>query len=199
MKIKITTTDGLLGTASANSELYEEFIGGKCADKDKVKEEIESLDTDELVEKTMTVFHKDKDNNPILYDYQIRGFIKEAIGAMVEFGSYQIGKAKLSKFTYKRFVDNFIFVTPREIQLMLPDSGVITTCTRPLRAETMRGARVALAHSEEVPEGTSLECTINVTEPKLMDLVKRALDFGEHKGIGQWRNSGKGRFNWEEV
>ena len=199
MIVKITTTDGLLGTASANPELYEEFIGGKCSDKEKVKDELESLDTEALVEKTMTVFHRGKDGNPILYDYQIKGFIKEAIGVMVEFGAIKIGKASLSKWTYKRVVDNFIFVTPREIPLRIPDGGSVTTCTRPLRATTMRGERIALAHSEEVPGGTSLECAINVTEPQLMDIVKRALDYGEHKGLGQWRNSGKGRFIWEEV
>ena len=33
MKVRLTLTNGLLGTASANPELYEEFIGKKCADK----------------------------------------------------------------------------------------------------------------------------------------------------------------------
>ena len=198
MKIKITLTDALLGTASANQELYEEFIGGKCADKEKVKEELQSLETEELVEKTMTIFHR-KDRIPILYDYQIRGFIKEAIGAMVEFGPINIGKVKFSKWTYKRLVDDHIFVKPREIKLRLPGWGKITNCTRSLRATTQRGERIALAHSEEAPKGTEFECEITWNPPVLEKTVREALDFGQNKGLGQWRNSGKGRFIWAEI
>ena len=198
MKVKIKLTDEMLGTSSANPELYEEFIGGKCADKEKVKEELQSLETDELVEKTMTIFHR-KDRIPILYDYQIRGFIKEAIGAMVEFGPINIGKIKVSKWTYKRIVDSHIFVKPREIKLRLPTGGQITNCTRSLRATTQRGERIALAHSEAVPEGKEFECEITTYYQVLEKTVRECLDFGQNKGLGQWRNSGKGRFIWAEI
>lgn len=30
------------------------------------------------------------------------------------------------------------------------------------------------------------------------DTVREELDYGRLRGIGQWRNSGKGRFEWEE-
>ena len=30
-------------------------------------------------------------------------------------------------------------------------------------------------------------------------LVREWLDFGCFNGLGQWRNSGKGRFTWEEL
>ena len=30
-------------------------------------------------------------------------------------------------------------------------------------------------------------------------LVREWLDYGAYSGIGQWRNSGKGRFTWEEI
>ena len=118
---------------------------------------------------------------------------------MCEFEGLTIGKAKLSKWTYKRFVDNYIFVTPRVIKLQLPPGGEITTCTRPLRASTQRGDRIALAHSEEAPDGTTLQCEIEWDHPKLEELVRKALDGGAKKGIGQWRNSGKGRFVWREI
>lgn len=217
MKCRLMMTDGCLGTASANPELYEEFIGGKLLEqvkkyaddddkrkeaeaelKERIKEELDSLETDDMVEKSMTVFHRNEDGNPILYDYQIRGFIKEAIGTFVEFEAIKVGKASISKWTFRRFVDNFVFVTPREIPLVMPEGSKITTCTRPLRASTMKGDRVALAHSEEVPEGTTLEFELDF-EPRLEAIVRRALDFGARKGLGQWRNSGKGRFIWEEV
>lgn len=199
MKVRLKFTDEVLGTASANPELYEEFIGGKCSDKDKVKEELEALDTEELVEKSMTVFSRGENGVPILWDYQIRGFIKEMIGIQVEFGGLEVGKAKLSKWTYKRFVDNFIFVTPRAIPLELPAGKEIGTCSRPLRASTQKGDRIALAHSETAPEGTCIEFEVTCMNPKLEELVVKALNYGIHKGIGQWRNSGKGRFTWVEV
>jgi hypothetical protein len=32
-----------------------------------------------------------------------------------------------------------------------------------------------------------------------MNAVKEWLDYGELRGLGQWRNSGKGKFKWEEI
>ena len=197
MKVRIKLIEEMLGTASANPELHREFIASKSADADKVKEEMESLPAEDLIEKSLTVFHRDTTGMPIIYDYQIKGFIKEATGALIEIADKEIkvGKTKLSKFTHKRIVDNYIFVAPRIIRLA-PVSGV---CTRPLRAETMRGERVALASSETVPAGTEFEIEINTLSDTLVDLVKKCLDYGALKGIGQWRNSGKGRFVWQAV
>lgn len=197
MKVRIKLIEEMLGTASANPELHREFVASKSADADKVKEEMESLPAEDLIEKSLTVFHRDTTGMPIIYDYQIKGFIKEATGAMIEIADKEIkvGKTKLSKFTHKRIVDNYIFVAPRIIRLA-PVSGV---CTRPLRAETMRGERVALASSETVPAGTEFEIEINTLSDTLVDLVKKCLDYGALKGIGQWRNSGKGRFVWQAV
>ena len=197
MKVRIKLIEEMLGTASANPELHREFIASKSADADKVKEEMESLPAEDLIEKSLTVFHRDTTGMPIIYDYQIKGFIKEATGALIEIADKEIkvGKTKLSKFTHKRIVDNYIFVAPRIIRLA-PVSGV---CTRPLRAETMRGERVALASSETVPAGTEFEIEIQTLSDTLVDLVKKCLDYGALKGIGQWRNSGKGRFVWQAV
>jgi hypothetical protein len=90
-------------------------------------------------------------------------------------------------------------VFPRKIALDMPERGEVTHCTRPLRAETMRGERVALATSEEIPAGTTFECEITTLDKHLDDLIVKCLDNGANKGIGQWRNSGKGRFVWEAV
>lgn len=198
MKVKIKLTEEMLGTANANPELHREFIASKSADADKVKEEMEALPAEDLMEKSLTVFPRDSDGTPILYDYQIKGFVKEAAGVLIEIAGgeeIKVGKTKLTKFTYKRIVDNYIFIQPRMIRLA-PVSGV---CTRPLRAETMRGERVALASSETVSAGTEFEIEINILSDTLVDLVKKCLDYGALKGIGQWRNSGKGRFVWQAV
>lgn len=34
---------------------------------------------------------------------------------------------------------------------------------------------------------------------ELVQVVREALDYARLKGIGQWRNSGRGRATWEEV
>ncbi len=201
MKVKITFTEGLLGTASANPEIHQEFIASKSADKDKAKQEAEALHAEEIMEKSVTVFPRTEDGKPMLWDYQVKGFLKETLGILLDFcePDCKIGKAKLSRWTYKKIVDNAVMVSPRVIPLELPDGTEITLCTRPLRADTMRGERVALATSEQVPAGTEFVVEINTLDKKLDELMQKCLDYGVNKGVGQWRNSGKGRFKWEVI
>ena len=108
--------------------------------------------------------------------------------------------------SYKSKIDGLIFVYgPLKDDEILPlfmpmDLDLTATDNqRPLRAQTPQGERVALAHSEEAPAGTYLECTIQCMNDDHMKLVREWLDYGRRKGIGQWRNSGKGRFTWEEI
>ena len=198
MKVRLTLIEEMLGTASANPDIHKEFIASKSADAERADEELRALHADELAEKAKTVFPKDDDGTPILWDYQIKGFIKEAVGILLELDSTEIkvGKTKVTKWTFKRIVDNYVFVGPRKIRLSEAVSG---DCVRPLRADTMKGERVSLATSEKVPAGTTLDVEIRTLSPALDDLIVRCLDYGQLKGLGQWRNSGKGRFTWEEV
>ena len=197
-KIKVTLLDEMLGMSAANPDIYREFIASKAPSPGDAEEEIEALSVDDLIEKSMTIFPKSKDGQPFLWDYQFRGFLKNALKAQVEFSAITLGgKVKISKWNYKRFVDNHIFVYPRKIPLKMPTDSKIDTCSRPLRAETMRGERVALAHSESVPTATTFEVEIRYHE-KLDKLMVELLDYGQHNGIGQWHNSGKGRFKWEQ-
>lgn len=212
MKVKIRFTKPLLGTAPSNDELFKEHIATKSADKEKAKQELASLPAEELEEKSKTVFHRlgkgmdeddfeiTTDGEPMLYDYQVKGFLKEMFGIFVEYGDIKFGgKLNISKHTVKRHVDNFIFVYPREIPLVLPEGTKITELTRSLRASTQRGDRIALACSEKAPKGTEFVVTIEWTYPKFEKWIRKALDYGSKKGIGQWRNSGMGRFEWEEI
>lgn len=207
MKIRGTFTEECLGTASANKEIHREFIGSKAPDAKSTEEEVEAIGAEAVTEKSMTVFPRDEDGCPILWDYQLKGFLKDNINALREIEGSTVyidchkekGGKRLTKYCYKRTVDNLIFVRPRKIRLMMPKGGVVGECQRPLRAETMRGERIALAHSETVPAGTVFEAEIVCLDKKLEPVVVELLNYGEWKGLGQWRNSGKGRFTWEEI
>ena len=141
----------------------------------------------------MTVFPKLEDGTPFIWDYQIRGFFKSAAQA----GSYIGGKSKLT--AYKKKVDLLVHIKERKIPLIIPDGKEIGNCQRPLRASTMQGERVALANSETCPEGTTAEFTIVCLQDDLMKYVIEWLDYGKYNGLGQWRNSRKGSFEWTDI
>ena len=82
---------------------------------------------------------------------------------------------------------------------MTPGDPECGRCERPLRASSASGERVALAASETVPAGTVIEFSVLVMNPKDAETVREWLDYGHLRGLFQWRNSGKGRFEWEEV
>jgi len=189
--VKLTFTDDLLGTSAGNPELHREFIASKAPGAAKMEEEVASLGVEAVEEKSMTVFPKMADGTPYLWDYQIRGFFKEICGAMRGIPGTKSSKVK----AYKKKVDNTIFVEPREIPLDLHGMK-IADCQRPLRASTMQGERIALANSEVCPQGTTCEFDVLCMVDEDADMLREWLEYGKYKGIGQWRNSGKGRFEF---
>lgn len=193
IKTKITFIEGLLGTASNNPEIHREFIASKAPDALTAEEEVAALGAEEVVEKGMTVFPRDKDGNPALFDYQVKGFFKDACGSLRKVPGSKCSKIK----AYKKEIDGLLFVYPRMIPLSMP--GELTECQRPLRAQTAMGERIALAHSEEAPAGTAIEITIECLTKDMYELALECLDYGEMRGLGQWRNSGKGRFSYELI
>jgi hypothetical protein len=211
MKIRITLVEEMLGTANADPAVHEKFIAKNAPDAPSRKEEIETLGVDEVVEQNITTFSMD-DGKPIVWDYQLKGFFKDACG--------MLGRAKGTLSSelraYKKIIDGLVFVNPRKIPLVLPEGAELGDCQRPLRAQTAQGERVALAHSKTVPAGTTMEVEIDFYELKgakevkdprkakkpkatLENLIIEWLDYGAKRGLGQWRNSGKGRFEWEKI
>jgi len=189
MEVTIELTEEMLGTASANKDLYEEFIASKRPDGVD-GEELDTLpEVSEELEKSTTVFHRE-DGKPIIYDYQIKGFFKDACGCLRRVKSTKSAKLK----AYKKVIDGLVFIDQRTIKLDVDEVGI---CERPLRAQTAQGERVALARSETVPAGTTFDLTINLLDESLESTVIEWLDYGKLRGLGQWRNSGKGRFSYE--
>lgn len=146
------------------------------------------------MEKGKTVFPKLPDGTPFVYDYQIRGFFKSACGAMRRVEGSK--SAKLS--AHKKKIDLLVFIKQRQIPIDL-HGMLIDECTRPLRAATPQGERVSIACSDSVPAGSTVEFTVQLLDSKLEPYVREWLDYGSFNGYGQWRNSGKGRFLWDEL
>lgn len=193
IKVKLTFIEPILGTSPANDEVYREFIGSKAPDAATVEDEVAALGADAVAEKGMTVFPKMEDGTPFLYDYQIKGFFKDTCGGLRKVKGTESSKIK----AYKKEIDKLIFPEPRCIPFQF--DGESTECQRPLRAQTMQGERVSLAMSEQIPAGATVEFTVVCLCDDHEKAVREWLDYGRWSGIGQWRNSGKGRFRWEEI
>lgn len=203
MKVRITFTEPVLGTKPSDPEIHSHFVASKAPDAKTMAEEVAALGAEAVEEKGKTVFPKMEDGTPFLWDYQLKGFLKEAARTMKK-----VTGSKTSKATaYIKTVDNFVFVfgpykdRERVLPLYTPvDLDLLATdCQRPLRAQTPQGERIALAHSEEAPAGTYFECTIMCLRDADEPLVREWLDYGRFKGMGQWRNAGFGRIKWEEI
>lgn len=251
LTVRATLKEEALGSSPGDPKVYEQFIIDKklgehvakmkakgveilqgdlkAEELEAIRKRLEEQGLDEAVEKSSTVFPRDHDGNPMVYDYQLKGFFKEANLALLEInGSLLHGgesdddddepeeddakgkkdkkpkkpetKAKrlrLTHYLYKGTIDREVFVSPRRIRLNMPEGTEIGWCERPLRAETKQGPRVALARSETVPIGTTMEFTVCAYNHKLMPVLKQMLLYGALKGLGQWRSGGKGSFEVE--
>lgn len=203
INVRITFTEGILGTAPNNEEIYRDYIASKAPDASTIEEEIEAVGLTAYTEKGMTIFSRDLEGNPAIYDYQIKGFFKDACSMLnrltkkdAETGKKGAAVNESSKLKmYKKAIDGLIFVAPRMIPIQ--HEGEISVLQRPLRVMTMQGERVGLAISEEIAAGAKIEFTIELFDDSHEGAVLEWLDYGKFRGIGQWRNSGKGRFVYD--
>lgn len=193
LHVKVTYIEELLGTASANPEIHSEFIASKAPDAPSREEEVAALGADAVEEKAMTVFPRMDDGTPFTWDYQWKGYFKDACGMLRRADGTKSAKLK----AFKKEIDGLVFPQPRKIALNLPEGGEVGECQRPLRASTAQGERIALAHSETVPAGTTQEFDVVILKDTLEALVREWLEYGVLHGTGQWRNSGKGRYTCE--
>lgn len=203
--VKLTMIEGLLGTSPMNEEIYRDFIGSKAPDASTVEDEVAALGADAVVEKGMTGFPRDEFGRPFLYDYQIKGFFKDACSMLNRVGGkdpvtgkkLKAANASSELTAYKKIIDGMIFPQPRQIAIDF--DGEVGLCQRPLRAQGPQGERVALSISEEIPAGATMTFSVLCLDAAHMKAVREWLDYGILRGLGQWRNSGKGRFVWEEL
>lgn len=192
IKVKLTFTEPVLGTCPTNEDIYRDFVGSKAPDAGTIDDEVAALGADAVAEKAMTVFPRLPDGTPFLYDYQIKGFFKDTCGGLRKVKGTKSSGIK----AFKKEIDKLIFPEPRCIPIRY--EGEIRECQRPLRASTPQGERISLAMSEEIPAGATCEFDVICLSDDHVKLVYEWLDYGRFSGLGQWRNSGKGRFTWEE-
>ena len=197
IKVRLTFTEDVLGTANADKNVHSEFIASKAPNAPSREEEVEALGAEEVERKEMTVFPRMENGSPMFWDYQIKGFFKDTCSALSRCKGEDYSKESCGMKAYKKIIDGCIFPQPRKIEINM--NGEMGNCQRPLRAQTAQGERIALANSEAVPAGSWIEFTVECLEDKHAAAVREWLNYGRYKGLGQWRNSGKGRFTWEEA
>ena len=199
IKYRVTLTEEMLGSKPSSVEVFSDFIAVKKEDA-KPSDEIDAAERAEKeieqLEKGMTIFHRSDDGKtPIMWNYEWKGFFKDSIKSLRRDPDSASAKVK----AYKSIIDGCVFVEPRKIPLILPEGAEIGVCERPLRAQTMQGERVALAKSETVPVGTTMEIKILLITKEMENVIDECMTYGAFHGIGQWRNSGKGTFTFEKI
>lgn len=197
-RVRIELLEPALGTTPLDEEVYDRYYKDKAmaaaektgveltdADMDREKQDVEfAMDEGE---KKMTGWPRLEDSTPYLAGHMIRGFFKEACVALRTIEGTK--SARKSMRAYKKNIDRWVFVRPHRIPWLNVDN--VSSLQRPLRASTPQGERVALANSETVPAGAMLEFELAV----FGDVIDEAqllewLDYGQFKGLGQWRSSG---------
>jgi hypothetical protein len=192
-RLVLTFSEPLLGS-QPQREVATEFLRKKALDAGATEGEVdETIDSiPEAIEKGTTGFHRDAAGDPALWNYQVKGFLKEA--GLVFNGAGNSGGVK----NLRSKVAATVFVGPRLIPLRVPDGGGVTINERPLRAMTQQGPRVGLARSEELPAGTSISAELSVLKPEITEgLLRELLDYGQFIGLGQWRSGSWGTFTYE--
>lgn len=187
--LRIYFNDEILATCGTNEYFVTAIAKAEeAAAIKKAGDEYEDIPEED---RPVTVFPRNEEGQPFIYDYLIKGFIKNAAKAFNNLGKDE----KLT--SYKSKIDGGVFIEPRELVLNLPEGKELGMCARPLRASTMQGERVTIAKSESAPAGTFLECYIKVMNPEIKKKLFDYLDYGYYNGLGQWHNSGKGKFSYE--
>jgi hypothetical protein len=186
--VEIEFTEPILGTVPKDKEIFKTYVQSK-GEKNGDEEETHQEDAEI---QGWTGFHM-IDGSPILYDYMVKGFFKDACSMLRRDGS--TASSRLTAF--KKCIDGMMFVYPRQIPIEL--SGEMGVLERPIRASTPKGDRVALTRSDTCPAGSKLSITIKAMGPVTKKLIKEWLDYGEMRGLGQWRNASYGRFTFELV
>jgi len=186
-KVRIQLIEKMLGTTPADPEKYKEWIERfkpiEINEDESANVADQKLDALQRELAGWTTFLRD-DKGIFLYDYQIKGFFKDAGNTMKE----QLGVTALKKkMTY------FVFPEPRKIYLGKdkPDGMM----ERPMRGQTKQGEQTFLVRSDYINEGTIIDFNVRVLKGPVTERhIRTVLEYGKYYGLLRWRNGGWGRF-----
>jgi len=197
-EVTVTFTEPVLGAVPKDKDTYIRYIiarakkNGVELTEEQIEQEASTVE--EMEETGWTGFHSE-DGKPFEYDYVWLGYFKDACG-MLRRGSDTLS-SKIR--AYKKNIDGLIFIKPRQVFYDMPEGIEMGMLERPLRASTPQGERVALARSDILPPSTTMTFKVWVIpNPKVGEAELREwLDYGELRGLRQWRNAGYGTFTYE--
>ena len=182
-KLTFELAEPILGTIPKNRDVWSEHVRTELAgqDEDEMMEVLAEAATP--VERGATGFYTNTDGKPILFDYQIKGALKEA-GNVVK----DVVKVK----ALRSHIEAEVFVHPRQTILADEPDGYIE---RPLRAMTQQGPRVTVVRSDKVDPGKEYTVELRVIKGSRVTrpVLEAIIEYLGVKGLGQWRNGGYGR------
>ena len=191
-EIELVLIEEMLGTVPKDKEIYKNFIASKAPKPEEAEIEIETIMEEE---KGWTGFHT-VNGKPIIYDYVLKGFFKDACSMLTRVDKKNKQKNLSCQLrAFKKVIDGLVFIKPRKISIDLC-GGEIGVNERPLRVPTPQGERVCLVRSDTVPAGSKLNFKIIIPGEVTEELLREWLDYGQLRGLGQWRNGGFGSFNY---
>lgn len=217
MKVRLVFLQECLGTQPTDENIYQTYIAnatknGNEQTPEMTAEELDNLpknEDDEDFYRGVTVFPRLKildagsPDYPAMYGYMLKGFFKNACSTFRE-----VDESLSSRITaHKKKIDNQVHVnrishvnvSDDVVEYMNSHSGTLPLIQRPIRISGPSGERVALACSEYIPEGSSVDFEITTFSKEMMNLVIEWLDYGKYNGLGCWHNSGKGQFDWIDI
>jgi hypothetical protein len=211
LKVKLEFLSPILGT-KPDPEIFKGYLAKIAVEehaipKKVIDAEVDELPTDEEIgaeERGITRFPRDGEGRVFIYDYVVKGFLKNAANVLRE----QTGISG-----YKAKVTNFVFLGPRRIFLsnrsgepiLKPDEkdGRPDYKLRTKMVEIPRqGKQSVLGVSEKISNAT-MEIIVRIIENKggkegggkvAKKEVEDLFNYGRIQGLGQWRNGGYGTF-----
>lgn len=145
--VRLTLLEEALGMTPGDPEIYGNWIASKAPEPEVGEEEVGVIEGMDAVEDATTCFPRTEDGVPFCWDYQIKGFFKDACSAL-----RRVPGTRSSKLTaFKKVIDGTVFVEQRRIPFQLPEGAECGRCERPLRASSASGERVALADPRPSP------------------------------------------------
>lgn len=114
--VRLTLLEEALGMTPGDPEIYGNWIASKAPEPEVGEEEVGVIEGMDAVEDATTCFPRTEDGVPFCWDYQIKGFFKDACSSL-----RRVPGTRSSKLTaFKKVIDGTVFVEQRKIRSSSP-------------------------------------------------------------------------------